>query len=79
MKKYPCKNGKNFYGNDQGTLCSKAKIRMFINEIKSFHFEKRYYNLPMTCQSVVEKLTMEYLNKHQLFSPVKLDTYGRLL
>ena len=72
------KNGKNFMEMVKD-ICSKAKIRMFINEIKSFHFEEEILQLPMTCQSVVEKQTMEYLNKHQLFSLVKLDTYGRLL
>ena len=60
-------------------ICSKTKIRMFLDEIKRFHFEEETLLLPMTCQSVVESQTMEYLNKYQLLAPVELDTYGNLV
>ena len=72
------KNGKNFMEIVKD-ICSKTKIRMFLDEIKRFHFEEETLLLPMTCQSVVESQTMEYLNKYQLLAPVELDTYGNLV
>ena len=78
LMKITRENGENFMELVKN-ICSKAKIRTFVNEIRSFHFEEETLLLPMTCQSVVERQIMEELSKYDLLSPVKLDTYGRLV
>ena len=60
-------------------IYSKAKIKMFVNEIKRFYFKEQILLLLMICQSVVKRQAMEYTNENQLFYPVKLDTYGKSL